>query len=110
MSRKSDVVSHKSDAVSRKSDAVSHKSDAVSHKSDAVSHKSDTVLNKPYVNSLPYVCADHLDFFSLYFAYCQGFLPCLFLPSGPFTCIFSKTSPDFFLCWLWLTHGSRIGP
>ena len=26
-----------------------------------------------------------------------------FYPSGPFTCIFSKTSPDFFVCWLWLT-------
>ena len=26
-----------------------------------------------------------------------------FYPLGPFTCIFSKTSPDFFLCWLWLT-------
>ena len=26
-----------------------------------------------------------------------------FYSSGPFTCIFSKTSPDFFLCWLWLT-------
>ena len=26
-----------------------------------------------------------------------------FYPSGPFTCIFSKTSPEFFLCWLWLT-------
>ena len=37
------------------------------------------------------------------YAYCQGFLPCLFLPSGTFTCIFSKTSPNFFLCWLWLT-------
>ena len=24
------------------------------------------------------------------YAYYQGFLPCLFLPSGPFTCIFSK--------------------
>ena len=24
-------------------------------------------------------------------------------PSGLFTCIFSKTSPIFFLCWLWLT-------
>ena len=29
------------------------------------------------------------------YAYRQGFLPCLFLPSGPFTRIFSKTSPDF---------------
>ena len=28
-----------------------------------------------------------------------------FYPSGPFTCIFSKTSPEFFLCWLWLTPG-----
>ena len=37
------------------------------------------------------------------YSYCQGFLPCLFLPSSPFTCIFSKTSPNFFLCWLWLT-------
>ena len=29
--------------------------------------------------------------------------------SGPFTCIFSKTSPDVSLCWLWLTHGSCVG-
>ena len=26
-----------------------------------------------------------------------------FYSSGPFTCIFPKTSPEFFLCWLWLT-------
>ena len=26
-----------------------------------------------------------------------------FYPSGPFTCIFSKSFPDFFLCRLWLT-------
>ena len=26
-----------------------------------------------------------------------------FYPSGQVTCIFPKTSPDFFLCWLWLT-------
>ena len=25
-----------------------------------------------------------------------------FYPSGPFTCFFSKTSPNFFLCLLWL--------
>ncbi len=40
------------------------------------------------------------------YAYCQEFRPRLFVPfrsSGPFTCIFSKTSPNFFLCWLWLT-------
>ena len=32
-----------------------------------------------------------------------------FYPSDPFICIFSKTSPDFFLCWLWLIHGSCVG-
>ena len=26
-----------------------------------------------------------------------------FYPSGPFTCIFSQTSPQFVLCLLWLT-------
>ena len=43
------------------------------------------------------------------YAYCQGFLS-YFYTSGPFTCIFSKTSPDFSLCWLWLLHGSCVGP
>ena len=33
----------------------------------------------------------------------RDFLLAYFCPSGPFTCIFSKTSPDFFLCRLWLT-------
>ena len=29
-------------------------------------------------------------------------------PSGPFSCVFSKTSRDFFRRWLWLTHGSCV--
>ena len=33
----------------------------------------------------------------------RNFFLAYFYPSGPFTCIFSKTSPNFFLCWLWLT-------
>ena len=34
----------------------------------------------------------------------KDFFFAYFYPSGPFSCIFSKTSPDlFFLCWLWLT-------
>ena len=33
----------------------------------------------------------------------RDFFLAYFYPSGPFTCIFSKTSPNFFLCWLWLT-------
>ena len=40
----------------------------------------------------------------------RGFFLAYFYLSGPFTCIFSKTSPDFSMCWLWLTHGSCVGP
>ena len=29
------------------------------------------------------------------YAYCQGFFLAYFYPSGPFTCIFPQTSPDF---------------
>ena len=44
------------------------------------------------------------------YAYCQGFLSCLFLHVRSIHLHFSKTSPDFSLCWLWLTHGSCVGP
>ena len=40
----------------------------------------------------------------------RNFFLAYFYPFGPFTYIFSKTSPDFFLCWLWLTPGSCEGP
>ena len=40
----------------------------------------------------------------------RDFFLAYFYTSGPFTCMFSKTSPDFSLCWLWLTHGSCVGP
>ena len=40
----------------------------------------------------------------------RDFFLAYFYTSGPFTCIFSKTAPDFSLCWLWLTHGSCVGP
>ena len=33
----------------------------------------------------------------------RNFFLVYFYPSGPFTCIFAKTSSTFFLCWLWLT-------
>ena len=33
----------------------------------------------------------------------RNFFLAYFYSSGPFTCIFSKTSPDIFLCWLWPT-------
>ena len=38
------------------------------------------------------------------YTYCQGFLPCWFVPFGPFICIFPETSPEFVLCqlsWHW---------
>ena len=33
-----------------------------------------------------------------------------FYPSGPFSCIFFQNLSQFFLCWVWLTHGSCVGP
>ena len=44
------------------------------------------------------------------YAYCLGFLPCLFLPSRSIHLHFFKTLSRFFQCWLWLTHGSCVGP
>ena len=44
------------------------------------------------------------------YADCHGFLPNLFLPFRFIHLHFFKTSPNFFLCWLWLTHGSCVGP
>ena len=44
------------------------------------------------------------------YAYRQGFLSCLFLHFRSIHLhYFSKTSPDFSLCWLWLRHGSCVG-
>ena len=44
------------------------------------------------------------------YAYCQGFLPCLFLPFRSIHLHFFQNLPPFFLCWLRLTHGSCVGP
>ena len=44
------------------------------------------------------------------YAYCQGFLPSLFLPFRSIHLHFFKNLSWFFLCWLWLTHGSCVGP
>ena len=40
----------------------------------------------------------------------RNFFLAYFYPSGPFTCIFFQNLSRFFLCWLWLTHGSCVGP
>ena len=40
------------------------------------------------------------------YAYCQGFLPRLFLPFRSIHLHFFQNLSRFFLCWLWLTHGS----
>ena len=45
------------------------------------------------------------------YANCQGFLSFVLISTLPVhsPAFFSKTSPDFSLCWLWLTHGSCVG-
>ena len=40
----------------------------------------------------------------------RDFFGAYFYPSGPFTCIFFQNLSRFLLCWLWLTHGSCVGP
>ena len=44
------------------------------------------------------------------YTYCQGFLPCLFLPFQSIHLHFLLNLSQYFLCWLWLTHGSCVGP
>ena len=44
------------------------------------------------------------------YAYCPRFLPCSFLPFWSIHLHFVQNLSRFFLCWLWLTHGSCVGP
>ena len=44
------------------------------------------------------------------YAYCQGFLPCLFLPFRSIYLHFSQNLSLFLLCCLWLIHSSCVGP
>ena len=44
------------------------------------------------------------------YAYCQEFLPCIFLPFRSIHLNFFQKLSRFFLCWLWLIHGSCVGP
>ena len=44
------------------------------------------------------------------YAYCQGFLPGLFLPFWSIHLHFSQNLSSFLLYWLWLTRGSCVGP
>ena len=44
------------------------------------------------------------------YAYCWEFFLAYFYPSGPFTCIFSKTSPNFFPVLAVANTGSCVGP
>ena len=40
----------------------------------------------------------------------RDFFLAYFYPSGPFTCIWFQNLSWFLPCWLWLTHGSCVGP
>ena len=44
------------------------------------------------------------------YAYCQGFLPYLLLPFHSIHLHFFQNPSQFFLCWLWPTHGFCVGP
>ena len=44
------------------------------------------------------------------YTYCQGFLPCIFLPFRSICLHFFKKLSRFLMCWLWLTHDSCVGP
>ena len=44
------------------------------------------------------------------YAYRQGFLSCLFLPFRSILLHFFQNPSQFFLCWLWLTHSTCVGP
>ena len=44
------------------------------------------------------------------YAYCQGFLSRLFLPFRSIHLHMFQNLSRFFLCWLWLTHGSCVVP
>ena len=39
----------------------------------------------------------------------RDFFLAYFYPSGPFTCLSFRNLSRFFMCWLWLTHGSCVG-
>ena len=45
-----------------------------------------------------------------YYLTARDFFLAYFYPTGPFTCVFFKKLSRFLLCWLWLTHGSCVGP
>ena len=44
------------------------------------------------------------------YAYCQEFLPCLFILFRSIHLHFFQNLSRFFPCLLWLTHGSCVGP
>ena len=44
------------------------------------------------------------------YTYCQGFFPCLFLPFWSIHLHFFQNLSQFCVCWLWLIHGSCVGP
>ena len=44
------------------------------------------------------------------YVYCQEFLPCLFLTFQSIHLHFFQNLSRFFLCWLWVMHGSCVGP
>ena len=51
----------------------------------------------------PFKAWSRLVYSNTCYAYCQGFLPCLFLPFRSIHLHFFQNLSRFLLCWLWLT-------
>ena len=62
------------------------------------------------LNRSPFKAWSRLVYSHTCYAYCQGFLPCLFPSVRSIQLHFFQNLSRFLLCWLWLTHGSCVGP
>ena len=64
---------------------------------DPCSGELQTHLRRTQLKGSPFQAWSRSVYCTACYAYCQDFFLANFYPSGPFTCIFSKTSPEFFL-------------
>ena len=70
----------------------------------------DPSVENPELKGSPFKAWSRSEYSHACFTHCQGFLPWTnFYPPGPFTCIFSKTSPEFFPALAVANTGSCVG-
>ena len=63
----------------------------------------DPFVENPEFKGCPFTAWSRSVYSHACYACCQEFLPCQFLPFRSIHLHISKTSPEFFLRWLWLT-------